>query len=63
MEPIPNERRKEIAASMYIKGAVSIELAAKISGLPITEFVKYLKEKGIKPFSAVEEDLDIAERL
>jgi len=56
-------RRKELASSMYMKGAVSIELAAKISGLPITEFVKYLKEKGIKPFSAVEEDLDIAEKL
>jgi len=37
--------------------------STKISGLPITEFIKYLKEKGIKPFSAVEKDLDIAERL
>lgn len=56
-------RRKQLAFSMYNKGAISIDMAAKIAGLSIPEFIEYLRERGIKPFKAVEEDLERAERL
>ncbi|MEM0005054.1 MAG: UPF0175 family protein [Desulfurococcaceae archaeon] len=56
-------RRKQLAFSMYNKGAISIDMAAKIAGLTIPEFIEYLRRRGIKPFEAVEEDLESAERL
>ncbi len=56
-------RRKQLASSMYSKGAISIDMAAKIAGLTIPEFIEYLRKRGIKPFEAVEEDLERAERL
>lgn len=56
-------RRKQLAFSMYSKGAISIDMAAKIAGLTIPEFIEYLRKKGIKPFEAMEEDLERAERL
>jgi predicted HTH domain antitoxin len=56
-------RRKQLAFSMYNKGAISIDMAAKIAGLTIPEFIEYLRKRGIKPFEAVEEDLERAERL
>jgi predicted HTH domain antitoxin len=56
-------RRKQLALSMHSRGAISIDMAAKIAGLTIPEFIEYLRKKGIKPFKAVEEDLERAERL
>jgi predicted HTH domain antitoxin len=56
-------RRKQLAFSMYSKGVISIDMAAKIAGLTIPEFIEYLRKKGVKPFEVMEEDLERAERL
>lgn len=52
------KRRKEIAARLLGKGLVSTGLAAELAGAPLTEFLKYLKKKGVKPFTAEPGDVD-----
>jgi len=56
-------RRKELALSMLKKGLVSVELAAKIAGMPLQEFISYLKKKGIKQYIAEANDVEEAEKL
>jgi len=51
------KRRKEIAIEMLKKGAISTSLAAKLAGLSLPRFIKLLKQKGIKPYKADENDL------
>jgi len=41
-------KRKFIALKMLKKGVISTSLAAKIAGIPLREFIKYAKEKGVK---------------
>ena len=56
-------RRKELALSMLKKGLVSVELAAKITGMPLQEFISYIKKKGIKQYIAEANDVEEAEKL
>ena len=56
-------KRKQLALNMYLKGAISLEVAAKIAGLSLKDFVDYAKKIGVKLFQAVEEDLEMAEKL
>ena len=56
-------RRRELAMSMFRKGLVSIELAARIAGEPLPRFVEYLKRRGVKPFVAEVSDIEEAEKL
>jgi uncharacterized protein YwgA len=56
-------KRKQLALNMYLKGAISLEVAAKIAGLSLKDFVDYAKKMGVKLFQAVEEDLEMAEKL
>ncbi|RLE99521.1 MAG: hypothetical protein DRJ59_07920 [Thermoprotei archaeon] len=48
------KRRVSIALRMLREGKVSVGLAAKLAGMPITEFVKEAVKVGIKPFEAEE---------
>ena len=57
------ERRKELALSMLKKGLISVELAAKIAGMPLQEFVSYLRRKKVKPYIAEVNDIEEAEEL
>jgi Uncharacterised protein family (UPF0175). len=57
------ERRKELALSMLKKGLISVELAAKIAGMPLQEFVSYLRRKKVKPYIAEVNDIEEAEKL
>lgn len=57
------ERRKELAIGMLRKGLVSVELAAKIAGIPLQDFVSYLRKKKVKPYIAEVNDIEEAERL
>ncbi|RLI96980.1 MAG: hypothetical protein DRP00_04630 [Candidatus Aenigmatarchaeota archaeon] len=50
-------RRIDIALKMFLKGKVSMEMAAKLAGLPVIEFRKLAIAKGAKPFIASESDL------
>jgi len=43
----------------YLDGEISLSLASKLLNMNVIEFVNYLKSKGIKPFKAEEEDLDL----
>ncbi len=52
------KRRFSLAISMLKKGAISTELAAKIADMPVVDFVKKLKEMGIKPYSIEISDLE-----
>jgi Uncharacterised protein family (UPF0175). len=57
------EKRKELALSMLRKHLVSVELAAKIAGMPLQDFVGYLKRKEVKPYIAEVNDIEEAEKL
>lgn len=57
------QRRIPIAISLVRKNLVSISLAAKIAGMSLQEFIKFLKKKGIKPYIAEVEDIDKASSL
>ncbi len=57
------KRRKALALSMLRKGLVSVELAAKIAGEPLLEFIKYLRRRGVKPFAAEVSDIEEAREL
>jgi len=57
------ERRKELALSMLKKGLISVELAAKIAGMPLQEFVSYLRRKKVKPYIAEVNDIEEADEL
>ncbi|MCD6340416.1 MAG: UPF0175 family protein [Desulfurococcales archaeon] len=56
-------RRKELALSMLRKGLVSVGLAAKMAGMTVQDFVKYLRRRGVKPFVAEVNDIEEAEKL
>ena len=51
------KKRVELAIGMLKKGLISTSLAAKLAGLTLPEFIKLLKQKGIKPYRADENDL------
>ena len=57
------ERRKELALSMLKKGLISVELSAKIAGIPLQEFVSYLRRKKVKPYIAEVNDIEEADEL
>jgi len=46
-------RRRRLALSMLGKGLVSVELASRIAGMPLQDFVGYLKRRGLKPYTAL----------
>ncbi|MCS7385783.1 MAG: UPF0175 family protein [archaeon GB-1867-005] len=50
-------KRKLIALNMLRKGVVSTSLAAKIAGMTLREFIKYAKRKGVKIYTAEDDDL------
>jgi predicted HTH domain antitoxin len=50
-------RRKELAESIYRKGLVSLGLAAEIAGMTLTEFIEYLRRRGVKPYRAEVKDV------
>jgi len=52
------EKRKELALSMLRKHLVSVELAAKIAGMPLHDFIGYLKRKKVKPYTAEVNDYE-----
>jgi len=54
------KKRFSLAISMLEKGVISVELAAKVAGLPLTAFVGELKRKGIKPYVAEVQDVECA---
>ncbi|MEM4900352.1 MAG: UPF0175 family protein, partial [Thermofilum sp.] len=56
-------RRKEIAERLLEKGLISTGLAAELAGMPYTDFVNYLKRKGVKPFKVDAGDIDAAANL
>ncbi|MEM4030123.1 MAG: UPF0175 family protein [Thermofilum sp.] len=56
-------RRKEIAERLLEKGLISTGLAAELAGMPYTDFVNYLKRKGVKPFTVDAGDIDAAANL
>ncbi len=56
-------KRRELAASILRKGLISTDLAAKIAGEPLPRFIKYLRKRGIKPFTAEVSDIEKAEKL
>jgi predicted HTH domain antitoxin len=56
-------RRVDLAISLLSKGAVSLSLAARLAGMPLVEFAEELKRRGVKPFKAHAEDIDLAKRL
>ena len=52
-------RRIDLAISLLQKGAVSFTLATRLAGLSPFELMEELKRRGIKPFVAEREDLDV----
>lgn len=52
-------KRKIIALKMLKKGVISTTLAAKIAGMPLREFIKYAKRKGVKIYIAEADDLAV----
>jgi len=56
-------RRKELAVSMLGKDLISVELAARIAGMTLKDFISYLREKGVKPYVAEANDIEEAEKL
>ncbi|MEM0483962.1 MAG: UPF0175 family protein [Pyrobaculum sp.] len=52
-------RRIDLAISLLQKGAVSFTLAARLAGLSPFELMEELKKRGVKPFVAEREDLDV----
>ncbi len=58
-----NEKRKQIAASKYAKGTISIGKAAEIAGLSIWEFLDLMKEKNISLNLTIEEIMAAANRI
>jgi len=52
------EKREEIATKMLNKGVISTSLAARLAGKSLPDFIKFLKKKGIKPYSADEHDIE-----
>jgi len=52
-------KRVEIALKMLEKGKVSVSLAAKLAGLPVTKMVEEAVKRGIKPFD-VQGDIEAA---
>jgi len=56
-------KRRELALSMLRKGLVSVGLAAKMAGMTVQDFVKYLRGRGVKPFVGEVSDIEEAEKL
>jgi hypothetical protein len=56
-------RRVDLAISLLSKGAASLSLAARLAGMPLSEFAEELKRRGAKPFQARVEDVDRAEGI
>lgn len=56
-------RRRELAVSMFLKGLISVGLAAKIAGESLPKFIEYLRKKGIKPFEAEVSDIEEVEKI
>ena len=55
-------KRKKLSIQLLRRGLVSVGLAAKLAGMSYRDFIKYLKEKGIRPFEAEEKDIDRAKK-
>ncbi len=51
-------KRRELALSMLRKGVVSASIAAKLAGMSYREFLKYARQKGVRPFIAGEDDIE-----
>jgi len=56
-------RRLSLAISMLKKEAISVELAAKIAGLSLIDFLKILRKKNIKPYIVEVSDIEFAGKL
>lgn len=50
----PRRERKKLALSILRKNLVSVELAAKMAGMPLPYFIKYLEKIGYKPYTVEE---------
>lgn len=55
--------RKQLALNILRKNLVSVELAAKIAGMTLPQFIKYLKKHGYKPYTVEADDIDKASKL
>ncbi len=56
-------RRKQLSIRLLQRGLISVGLAARLAGMSYQEFIKYLREKGIRPFEAEENDIDRAKKM
>jgi len=67
MKPVVLKRilrkRRSLAMSIYLKGLISLGLAAELAGISLLEFINYMKKKHVKPYIAEEKDLKEIERL
>ena len=57
------KKRFDLASSMASKGIISVGMAAKIAGVPLTKFLEEMKRRGTKLLVAEEGDIDKAEAL
>jgi predicted HTH domain antitoxin len=57
------KKRRSLAINIYLKGLVSLGLAAEMAGMSLPEFIDYMKKRGIKPYEAEEKDLEKVEKL
>jgi len=49
----------KVIIKKYLDGEISLTLASKLLNMNVIEFVNYLKARGIKPFRAEKEDLEL----
>ena len=55
--------RVDLAVSIFEKGVVSVELAARLAGIDVSSFIEVLRARGIKPFVLDARDIDAAIEL
>ena len=56
-------KRVGIAINMVLKGLISVGKGAELAGMNYIEFVNEFRKRGLKPFTASEEDLTLLEKL
>ncbi len=49
-------KRRSLAIKIYLKGLVSLGLAAEMAGMSLPELIDYMKKRGIKPYESEEEE-------
>jgi len=49
----------EIALNMLRKSLVSVEMASRLAGMNLPDFINYLRRRGVKPYSAEDSEIEL----